>query len=105
MEKNTKTAILVGGIVLALPVLLGFGASTKKTTPKKTTPKKTKTSKPKRPDGHPAPFGSQCYPEEEGGAGAYDKAYWDAGNTATERARIFEALKPLDTKLQRTATQ
>lgn len=91
MKKNTKIALTVSGLALTLPFLFGFGGTPppkKKTTPK---PK----PKPKRPEGHPAPFGGKCYPEDEGGEGLYDKAYWDAGNTATERARIFEAFEAL----------
>lgn len=98
MKKNTKIALTVGGLALSLPFLFGFGGTPppkKKTTPK---PKPKPTPKPKRPEGHPAPFGGKCYPEDEGGEGLYDKAYWDAGNTATERARIFEAFEALGYK-------
>jgi len=97
MAKNTTKYVALGGLVLALPFLFGFGGTPppkKKITPKKKTP----APKPKRPSGHPAPFGAKCYPEDKGGEGLYDKAYWDAGNTKTERARIFEAFEALGYK-------
>lgn len=102
-RKKTNTALGVLAVAgAAVGAYFLFGRSANAAEPAKPSPGPSPTPpgpgpvKPsggskKRPSGDPPPYGHACFPPEFGGSNAYDQQYWDAGDTAEERERIFEA--------------